>query len=67
MGHPAHEWDTRPVSDLAEVGVWFELAVLRLVGALLAGLLDARGAAGVLGQAERAVGEDAEYEGGESG
>ena len=52
---------------LVEVGVWFDVAVLWVVGALLAGLLDAGGAAGVLGQAERAIGEDAEDEGGEGG
>jgi hypothetical protein len=47
----------------AEVRVWFEVAVLRVVYALLASLLDAGGGAGVLGKAECAVGEDAEDEG----
>ena len=51
---------------LAEVGVWFDAAVLRVVDALLAGLLDTSCAAGVLGEPERAVGEDAEDQGGES-
>jgi hypothetical protein len=48
---------------LAEVRVWFEMAVLGVVDALLTGLLDAGGGAGILGQTECAVGEDAEDEG----